>query len=60
MLDLVGKEWVPGANTCLDGPAASLGYEHHNKMILYICRESQLENVFSGNEPKYVGTIVRG
>ena len=59
MVDLVGTEWVPGLNTPLDPLAAKLGLE--NKYItLYICQESELDKVLSGELEGFKGTIVKG
>ena len=59
MVDLVGIKWVPGLNTPLDPLAAKLGFEH-NQMTLYICRESELNKILSGDMAHFAGTIVQG
>ena len=57
MVDLVGTEWVPGLNTPLDPLAAKLGLENKG-IILYICRESELDKVLFGNLETFRGTMV--
>ncbi|MBT4651116.1 hypothetical protein HOC13_01190 [Candidatus Woesearchaeota archaeon] len=59
MVDLVGTKWVPRLNTPLDPLAAKLGLEHSG-INLYICQESQLEKVLSGDYHGLKGTIVKG
>ena len=59
MIDLVGTKWIPGLNTPLDPLAARLGYEIKT-VSLYICRESELDKILSGNLGTFKGTIVSG